>query len=824
MGNAESTQCPSEGDALPALPGALPNTVEEQKPEDDASEPVAMVKSHPKSDEGGAHDDNAEPSHVALDKPLKDIQRVLPIKVLPKTYADATNLAAQFPELASNILSLPLASSVAPEVSQPSAQPHFSACDQPKHTADKPNWALAPDPVPILKASANVRREYSTKPMKASQGRNASRLAIGGRLRDPRLEHIPPRMARSANQARINVENNPAPGSAVHGSDPRNVSDGIGARGRETTRLDLSSTPPNTTSSALALVQKAIQETKEAGRSASRRTGRAPGQTRPRSQNRDGRGPQGTRIVAEAAARVTSQVPKSGTTSVGLNVQVKEVRVSVQVPSIAEACTTEQYKHAQVHAEVSGPTEDLTDETAPPVSPAVVVEQGAPQSDEDRKRMETADLGTTAVSPVIAVAEVKDLSEPGVEEKTVVSIKAMDSTRRTTTEYIRRRARERSSGGSVKAVAPDPLAHTTCLDQSLLVQSAQSKQEPALERKRETVESLIPLSVVLEEASRLETPKSPASEPPRPVAESAQPTSLAHVPPVETSGFVALPDLIEDITPPSSQSNTPDSGKTVFHFNPEAMKFTPTSSPTVAIARESPTLTSMLSPSPSPLSSIAPLKHKVRPTLYFYAAAPSVEPAPVSRSFAKPVLPSPPVRQSAPEQHASKDTGIRALPPRMRVPSFVPKASPGTRDALVLAIEYAKTQHRMEAEALATAEAAEARARALDEQQLKLLHMLLPSDAGAGGSASGSTAPALRLSKTHVRSPTEPAGQSMHADDGGADALSSNAAAVGLGVHRGSVAPATMSRASVGGRGSGGRVLPTNRGHAARAGRGRVGC
>lgn len=160
----------------------------------------------------------------------------------------------------------------------------------------------------------------------------------------------------------------------------------------------------------------------------------------------------------------------------------------------------------------------------------------------------------------------------------------------------------------------------------------------------------------------------------------------------------------------------------------------------------------------------------------------------------------------------------------MRAPSFVPKASPGTRDALVLAIEYAKTQHRMEAEALAMAEAAEACARALDEQQLKLLHMLLPSGAGAGGSASGSTVPALRLSKTHVRSPTEPAGQSMHADGGGADALSSNAAAVRLGVHRGPVAPATVSRASVGGGVSGGRVLPTNRGHASRAGRGRVGC
>ena len=657
--------------------------------------------------------------------------------------------------------------------------------------------------------------------MKASQGRNASRPAIGGRLRDPRLEHIPPRMTRSANQARLNVENNPAQGSAFHGSDPRKVSDGIGARSREATRLDLSSAPPITTSSALALVQKAIQETKEAGRSASRRTSRAPSQTRPRSQNRNGRGPQGTRIVAETAARVTSQVPKSGTTSVGLNAQVKEVRVSVQVPSIAEACTTEQYEHAQVHAEVSGSTEDLTDETAPPVSPAVVVEQGAPQSDEDRKRMETADVSTTAVSPVIAVAEVKDLSEPKVEEKTVVLVKAMDSTRRAMTEYIRRRARERSSGGSVKAVVPDPLAHTTCLDQSLLVESAQSKQEPALERKRETVESLIPLPVVLEEAPRLETLTSPASEPPPPVAESAQPTSLAHAPPVETSGFVALPDLIEDITPPSSQSNTPDSGKTVFHFNPEAMKFTPTSSPTVAIAGESPALTSMSSPSPSPLSSIAPLKHKVRSTLYFYATALSV---PVSRSFAKPVLPSPPVRQSAPEQHASKGTGIRALPPRMRAPSFVPKASPGTRDALVLAIEYAKTQHRMEAEALAMAEAAEACARALDEQQLKLLHMLLPSGAGAGGSASGSTVPALRLSKTHVRSPTEPAGQSMHADGGGADALSSNAAAVRLGVHRGPVAPATVSRASVGGGVSGGRVPPTNRGHASRAGRGRVGC
>ena len=31
-----------------------------------------------------------------LDKPLKDIQRVLPIEVLPKTYADATNVSCVY--------------------------------------------------------------------------------------------------------------------------------------------------------------------------------------------------------------------------------------------------------------------------------------------------------------------------------------------------------------------------------------------------------------------------------------------------------------------------------------------------------------------------------------------------------------------------------------------------------------------------------------------------------------------------------------------------------------------------------------------------------
>ncbi|KAI0053739.1 hypothetical protein FA95DRAFT_481655 [Auriscalpium vulgare] len=75
----------------------------------------------------------------------------IPPAALPKTYADATNLAAQFPTLASDILKSPLASG-------PPEGFRSASCG---HTRDIPNWALAP---PDEQRAAPPRSNRSKRP------------------------------------------------------------------------------------------------------------------------------------------------------------------------------------------------------------------------------------------------------------------------------------------------------------------------------------------------------------------------------------------------------------------------------------------------------------------------------------------------------------------------------------------------------------------------------------------------------------------------------------------------------------------------------------
>ncbi|KAF5358932.1 hypothetical protein D9758_004849 [Tetrapyrgos nigripes] len=64
------------------------------------------------------------------------------------TYADATNIAASYPELAATVLSMPLsARSISLHTARDHPQSPSSTAQEPIpiHTADRPNWAFAPD-------------------------------------------------------------------------------------------------------------------------------------------------------------------------------------------------------------------------------------------------------------------------------------------------------------------------------------------------------------------------------------------------------------------------------------------------------------------------------------------------------------------------------------------------------------------------------------------------------------------------------------------------------------------------------------------------------
>ncbi|KAK0190658.1 hypothetical protein F5146DRAFT_563300 [Armillaria mellea] len=73
------------------------------------------------------------------------------------SYADAANFAARFPELASEILSRPL--KVAPTSGFANVEQSVLRTGHPKmpeHTADRPNWALAPEATADLNDSASI--------------------------------------------------------------------------------------------------------------------------------------------------------------------------------------------------------------------------------------------------------------------------------------------------------------------------------------------------------------------------------------------------------------------------------------------------------------------------------------------------------------------------------------------------------------------------------------------------------------------------------------------------------------------------------------------
>ncbi|KAJ7094535.1 hypothetical protein B0H15DRAFT_829948 [Mycena belliarum] len=89
-----------------------------------------------------------------------------PIQLPPVTYADATNIASRFPELATKVLNEPLATPVKANIMLKEAEQSFGPVDDnfdpppdeqntsmnvepppgmPGHSPDHPNWALAPD-------------------------------------------------------------------------------------------------------------------------------------------------------------------------------------------------------------------------------------------------------------------------------------------------------------------------------------------------------------------------------------------------------------------------------------------------------------------------------------------------------------------------------------------------------------------------------------------------------------------------------------------------------------------------------------------------------
>ncbi|PBK69928.1 hypothetical protein ARMSODRAFT_152713 [Armillaria solidipes] len=73
------------------------------------------------------------------------------------SYADATNFAARFPELASEVLSRPL--KVAPTsgiANVEQSAPETGHPKMPEHTADRPNWALAPEVTADSNDSASI--------------------------------------------------------------------------------------------------------------------------------------------------------------------------------------------------------------------------------------------------------------------------------------------------------------------------------------------------------------------------------------------------------------------------------------------------------------------------------------------------------------------------------------------------------------------------------------------------------------------------------------------------------------------------------------------
>ncbi|PIL37305.1 hypothetical protein GSI_00998 [Ganoderma sinense ZZ0214-1] len=119
--------------------------------------------------------DEHKDAHEARPEPMPtSMTGVIPSA---STYADATNLALQHPELASDILRRPLSSaspskfptpSVSCSVSLQVVPPASASCTPIRagtpHTAERPNWALAPDVVaPGRPGSAATPKEHTSE-------------------------------------------------------------------------------------------------------------------------------------------------------------------------------------------------------------------------------------------------------------------------------------------------------------------------------------------------------------------------------------------------------------------------------------------------------------------------------------------------------------------------------------------------------------------------------------------------------------------------------------------------------------------------------------
>ncbi|KIK67781.1 hypothetical protein GYMLUDRAFT_81312 [Collybiopsis luxurians FD-317 M1] len=117
-----------------------------------------------------------------------------------KTYADATNIAALYPQLAPQVLTMPLTKSPAssfisaardtsPPIEMTDSKNQNISDMTPSHTDERPNWALAPDPDPVEQFSKPTTKEIpqrrpprSWKKSSSSQGGRTTRASNASSL------------------------------------------------------------------------------------------------------------------------------------------------------------------------------------------------------------------------------------------------------------------------------------------------------------------------------------------------------------------------------------------------------------------------------------------------------------------------------------------------------------------------------------------------------------------------------------------------------------------------------------------------------------------
>ncbi|KAI0775951.1 hypothetical protein BD413DRAFT_256748 [Trametes elegans] len=164
-------------------------------------EPISEVLSAPSP---APEDRKPETETQPTDSPNQSAIN-FPIVPAPSTYAEATNLALQYPQLSSKLLNEPLASacpshcptpvrSASPvrrsthasptratltKVASPSDMTPTGSPKKPAHTADRPNWALAPDEPTTRQGRPRERARASLPTRPRGQSREGERGTRG---------------------------------------------------------------------------------------------------------------------------------------------------------------------------------------------------------------------------------------------------------------------------------------------------------------------------------------------------------------------------------------------------------------------------------------------------------------------------------------------------------------------------------------------------------------------------------------------------------------------------------------------------------------------